>query len=62
MLNKGRVNCDFIDNVRGVDCSDNEVNIKILLNSLVVAGDLTYKQRNVLLDKMEADVSPTSIS
>ncbi len=41
----------------GVDCSDNEVNIKILLNSLVVAGDLTYKQRNVLLDKMEADVS-----
>ena len=53
----GRVNCDFIDNVGGVDCSDNEVNIKILLNNLVVEGDLTYKQRNVLLDKMEKEVS-----
>ncbi|WP_163922989.1 NAD-glutamate dehydrogenase [Photobacterium sp. Alg240-V54] len=53
----GRVNCDFIDNVGGVDCSDNEVNIKILLNSLVEEGNLTYKQRNVLLDRMEADVS-----
>jgi len=31
----GRVNTDFVDNVGGVDCSDNEVNIKILLNGLV---------------------------
>lgn len=53
----GRVNTDFIDNVGGVDCSDNEVNIKILLNSLVNAGDLTVKQRNKLLYDMTDDVS-----
>lgn len=53
----GRVNTDFIDNVGGVDCSDNEVNIKILLNSLVNKGDLTVKQRNNLLYDMTDDVS-----
>ncbi|MDX1301737.1 NAD-glutamate dehydrogenase [Photobacterium sp.] len=52
----GRVNTDFVDNVGGVDCSDNEVNIKILLNSLVASGDLTYKQRNELLARMEDEV------
>lgn len=52
----GRVNTDFIDNVGGVDCSDNEVNIKILLNSLVNSGDLTVKQRNELLYDMTDDV------
>ena len=52
----GRINTDFIDNVGGVDCSDNEVNIKILLNSLVAAGDLTVKQRNVLLYSMTDEV------
>ncbi|MBF7072796.1 NAD-glutamate dehydrogenase [Glaciecola sp. MH2013] len=55
--NGGLVNTDFIDNVGGVDCSDNEVNIKILLNSLVNAGDLTVKQRNALLYDMTDDVS-----
>ncbi|MGR6839678.1 NAD-glutamate dehydrogenase [Aliivibrio wodanis] len=55
-LKGGRVNTDFVDNVGGVDCSDNEVNIKILLNGLVANGDLTYKQRNVLLQKMEDEV------
>ncbi|GGW88529.1 NAD-glutamate dehydrogenase [Alteromonas halophila] len=55
--NGGRVNTDFIDNVGGVDCSDNEVNIKILLNSLVNNGDLTLKQRNKLLYDMTDDVS-----
>jgi glutamate dehydrogenase len=55
--NGGRVNTDFIDNVGGVDCSDNEVNIKILLNSLVNSGDLTVKQRNKLLYDMTDDVS-----
>ena len=55
--NGGRVNTDFIDNVGGVDCSDNEVNIKILLNSLVTNGDLTLKQRNNLLYEMTDDVS-----
>ncbi|WP_150142351.1 NAD-glutamate dehydrogenase [Candidatus Enterovibrio escicola] len=53
----GRINTDFIDNVGGVDCSDNEVNIKILLNGLVSDGDLTYKQRNQLLTSMEYEVS-----
>ncbi len=53
----GRVNTDFIDNVGGVDCSDNEVNIKILLNSLVTADELTFKQRNSILEKMEDEVA-----
>ncbi|WP_419209657.1 NAD-glutamate dehydrogenase [Photobacterium leiognathi subsp. mandapamensis] len=53
----GRVNTDFIDNVGGVDCSDNEVNIKILLNSLVSADEMTFKQRNTILENMEAEVS-----
>ncbi|CAM2944784.1 NAD-glutamate dehydrogenase [Vibrio rarus] len=56
-LNGGRVNTDFIDNVGGVDSSDNEVNIKILLNGLVQSSDLTVKQRNEILDSMEQDVS-----
>ncbi len=55
--NGGRVNTDFIDNVGGVDCSDNEVNIKILLNALVSNGDLTVKQRNNLLYDMTDDVA-----
>ena len=54
--NGGMVNTDFIDNVGGVDCSDNEVNIKILLNSLVNAGDLTVKQRNNILYEMTDEV------
>ena len=48
---------DFIDNAAGVDCSDHEVNIKILLNSLVRAGDMTEKQRNKLLEEMTDEVS-----
>ena len=55
-LSGGRVNTDFIDNAGGVDCSDYEVNIKILLNDRVAAGDLTVKQRNVLLEEMTDDV------
>jgi glutamate dehydrogenase len=55
-LKGGKVNTDFIDNVGGVDCSDNEVNIKILLNSLVNAGDLTTKQRNNILYEMTEEV------
>ncbi len=55
--NGGRINADSVDNVAGVDCSDNEVNIKILLNSLVQAGDLTVKQRNKLLHDMTDQVS-----
>lgn len=53
----GRSNTDFIDNAGGVDCSDHEVNIKILLNAVVNRGDLTEKQRNALLGEMTDDVS-----
>ncbi|MDP5191684.1 NAD-glutamate dehydrogenase, partial [Rheinheimera baltica] len=56
-MNGGLVNTDFVDNVGGVTCSDNEVNIKILLNTLVAAGDLTLKQRNKLLLDMTDDVT-----
>ncbi|MHC6527233.1 NAD-glutamate dehydrogenase [Vibrio proteolyticus] len=55
-LTGGRVNTDFVDNVGGVDCSDNEVNIKIFLNGLVANGDLTIKQRNTILESMEDEV------
>ncbi|MCP5334277.1 MAG: NAD-glutamate dehydrogenase [Oceanospirillaceae bacterium] len=48
---------DFIDNAGGVDCSDHEVNIKILLNGLVMGGDMTMKQRNQLLVEMTDDVA-----
>lgn len=52
----GRVNTDFIDNSAGVDTSDHEVNIKILLDRVVKAGDLTEKQRNTLLAEMTDEV------
>jgi glutamate dehydrogenase len=48
----GRINTDAIDNVAGVNCSDHEVNIKILLDSLVSAGDMSEDQRNELLVEM----------
>ncbi len=53
----GAVNTDFIDNSAGVDCSDHEVNIKILLNGVVAAGDLTVKQRNAMLEAMTDTVA-----
>lgn len=53
----GACNTDFIDNSAGVDSSDHEVNIKILLNDLVQSGDLTEKQRNQLLVDMTEDVA-----
>src|SRR5690554_2459956 len=52
-----RLNTDFIDNAGGVDCSDHEVNIKILLNQLVTNGDMTARQRNTLLRDMTDDVA-----
>jgi glutamate dehydrogenase len=51
-LGGGRVNTDAIDNSGGVDCSDHEVNIKVLLDGAVADGDLTPKQRNELLVEM----------
>ncbi|MFQ3323560.1 MAG: glutamate dehydrogenase [Pseudomonadales bacterium] len=53
----GICNSDFVDNAAGVDCSDHEVNIKILLNEIVAADDLTKKQRNKLLVLMTDQVS-----
>jgi glutamate dehydrogenase len=53
----GAINTDFIDNSAGVDTSDHEVNIKILLDRVVAAGDLTEKQRNHLLAEMTDEVA-----
>lgn len=53
----GRVNTDAIDNSAGVDTSDHEVNIKILLDSVARAGDLTDKQRNQLLAQMTDEIA-----
>ena len=52
----GRINTDAIDNSAGVDCSDHEVNIKILLNDVVQNQDMTEKQRNQQLAKMTQEV------
>ena len=54
---KGRINTDFIDNSAGVDCSDHEVNIKILLGAVVDSGDMTMKQRDRLLAAMTDEVA-----
>jgi len=53
----GRINTDSIDNSAGVDCSDHEVNIKILLGRSVRAGDLTLKHRDQLLAEMTDEVA-----
>lgn len=53
----GRINTDFIDNSAGVDCSDNEVNIKIALNKEMIEGRLTLDDRNALLVRMTDDVA-----
>ena len=56
-LRSGRVYADFIDNSAGVDTSDHEVNIKILLDRVMRDGDLTPKQRNVVLEEMGPEVA-----
>ncbi len=53
----GRINTDFIDNSAGVDTSDHEVNIKILLADLVHDGRLTPDERDALLPEMTDDVA-----
>ncbi|MGJ5755467.1 glutamate dehydrogenase (NAD) [Streptomyces puniciscabiei] len=55
-MHGGKINTDAIDNSAGVDTSDHEVNIKILLNGLVADGDMTVKQRNKLLAEMTDEV------
>jgi glutamate dehydrogenase len=53
----GRCNTDFIDNSAGVDCSDHEVNIKILLGDAEHAEEITRKQRDELLLAMTDEVA-----
>ncbi|MCA1654908.1 MAG: NAD-glutamate dehydrogenase, partial [Pseudonocardiaceae bacterium] len=53
----GKVNTDALDNSAGVDCSDHEVNIKILLDQLVANGVLAKEQRNELLAEMTDEVA-----
>ena len=55
-LSGGRLNTDSIDNSAGVDCSDHEVNIKILIDQAVTDGDLDMKSRNRLLASMTDEV------
>jgi glutamate dehydrogenase len=52
----GRIHTDAIDNSAGVDCSDHEVNLKILLAGPVEAGELTMEERNELLEAVSEDV------
>jgi glutamate dehydrogenase len=56
-LQGGRINTDFIDNSAGVDCSDNEVNIKIALEAAKRAGQLSEDRRVALLESMTAEVA-----
>ncbi|MFG1739262.1 NAD-glutamate dehydrogenase [Micromonospora chalcea] len=53
----GRIYTDFIDNAAGVDCSDHEVNIKILLNTAVADGELDRPERDELLARMTDEVA-----
>ncbi len=53
----GKINTDAIDNSAGVDTSDHEVNIKVLLGDVVARGDLTVEDRNALLETMSNEVS-----
>jgi glutamate dehydrogenase len=55
-LNGGRLNTDFVDNSGGVDCSDHEVNIKILLDVVQRRTQQTRGERNRLLARMTDDV------
>lgn len=56
-LSGGHINTDFIDNSAGVDCSDHEVNIKIVLNELLARKQMTERKRNALLVQMTEEVS-----
>ena len=56
-LGGGRINTDFIDNSGGVDSSDREVNIKILLNGAIESGKLARNKRNTLLATMTDNVA-----
>ncbi|ORW06181.1 NAD-glutamate dehydrogenase [Mycobacterium kyorinense] len=53
----GRINTDALDNSAGVDCSDHEVNIKILIDALVTAGKVKPDERTWLLESMTDEVA-----
>ncbi len=55
-LNGGHMNTDALDNSAGVDCSDHEVNIKILVDSLVTGGQVSAEERTPLLMSMTEEV------
>ena len=55
-LNGGRINSDAMDNSAGVDCSDHEVNIKILIDSLVTSGKVSVDDRTEVLLSMTDEV------
>ncbi|MGW0181998.1 NAD-glutamate dehydrogenase domain-containing protein, partial [Nocardia sp. NPDC003345] len=55
--NGGKMNTDALDNSAGVDCSDHEVNIKVLLDGVVSAGELELADRNPLLAEMTDEVA-----
>ncbi len=50
-----RLNTDAIDNAGGVSCSDHEVNIKILLDSVLADGQLAASERHALLASMSGE-------
>ncbi|MCX5741484.1 MAG: NAD-glutamate dehydrogenase, partial [Proteobacteria bacterium] len=56
LLHGGRGNTDAIDNSAGVDCSDHEVNLKILLAPLTTTGAMSRVERDKLLRELEVDV------
>ncbi len=56
-LKGGLINTDFIDNSAGVDCSDHEVNLKILLNPEIQTKKLSIKKRNELLAECTQEVA-----
>ncbi len=60
--NGGLCYTDAIDNSAGVDTSDHEVNIKILLNAEMQKGNLTLSRRNTLLAKMEDTIADLVLS
>ncbi|BCB82034.1 NAD-glutamate dehydrogenase [Phytohabitans flavus] len=56
-LKGGRIYTDFIDNSAGVDCSDHEVNIKILLGGAIADGEMTTPERDALLFEMTDEIA-----
>ena len=56
-LHGGLIYTDAIDNSAGVDCSDHEVNIKVLLGDVMASGEMTLKQRDELLEEMTDEVA-----